>query len=244
MKRRLVIRGSGVDPYAPANHTGTANRRVICEETVGARKIEILIGSIEKGHGAHAHAHPQLEQLGYFLSGSGISEVDGETQETTVGTWSFLPKGSFHRFTVTSEEPVQLFVIYAPPYGENRALTVLQDEGVVSSTAGGRRLSVPTPVPEYGKTSVLPIITHETVNADHVEVHLATIWPEFPLRRDAEFDAEQVLYVAQGSLQAEIGDEEIQASQGDWVFVPPGCSLVAVALGTEVVKGFLIRGIG
>lgn len=243
MERRLVVRGSDIAPYAPANHTGTANRRVICEETVGARKLEILIGTIQKGHGAQEHAHPQLEQLGYFLHGSGMSEVDGVAEAVTVGAWSFLPKGVFHRFTVTSEEPVQLIVVYAPPYGENRSLTVLPGQDFTPPPVRGRRAVVSPPVVEHDGTSVVPIIDRETVNAEHVEVHSVTLYPGLPLRRDANPDAEQVLYVQQGNVQIEIGGHVLQAGLDDWVFIPPGSTLLATALNNEPVRGFLLRSV-
>ena len=108
----------------------------------------------------------------------------------------------------------------------------------------GRQSTLPSPVHEAGRTSVLPIIDKNTVAARHVEVHSAVIWPESPLHRDAEMDVEQVLYIKQGSLQADIGDQQVQAGVEDWIFIPPGCALHAVALGPDPVRGFLIRGLG
>ena len=58
----FVRRVADVPGYSPANHTGTVNRRVIGKETVGARRLEVLLGTISRGHGALPHAHPNLEQ--------------------------------------------------------------------------------------------------------------------------------------------------------------------------------------
>ena len=90
-----------VAPYQPANHTGTSNRRVIGRDTVGARRLELLIGTISKGHGAQRHAHPSLEQASYLLRGAGVSEVYGQERHISAGDWGFSPKGVFHSFTVT-----------------------------------------------------------------------------------------------------------------------------------------------
>ena len=120
-----VVYPDQVAPYQPANHTGTSNRRIIGRDTVGARRLEVLIGTISKGHGAQRHAHPSLEQASYLLRGAGVSEVYGQERHISAGDWGFSPKGVFHSFTVTSEEPAQVLVVYAPPYQENpRAVVV------------------------------------------------------------------------------------------------------------------------
>ena len=116
--RRLPRSGR---PYQPANHTGTSDRRIIGRDTVGARRLEVLIGTISKGHGAQRHAHPSLEQASYLLRGAGVSEVYGQERHISAGDWGFSPKGVFHSFTVTSEEPAQVLVVYAPPYQEESA---------------------------------------------------------------------------------------------------------------------------
>ena len=72
-------------PYSPANHTGTSNRRLISRDTVGARRLEVLIGTISKGHGAQRHAHPSLEQASYLLCGAGVSEVYGQQRHMSAG---------------------------------------------------------------------------------------------------------------------------------------------------------------
>ena len=97
-----VVYPDQVAPYQPANHTGTSNRRIIGRDTVGARRLEVLIGTISKGHGAQRHAHPSLEQASYLLRGAGVSEVHGQERHLSAGDWGFSPKGVFHSFTVTS----------------------------------------------------------------------------------------------------------------------------------------------
>ena len=52
MPGRFFVRGAGVAGYHPANHTGTTNRRLIGAETVGAKGVEIVVGTIAKGQGA------------------------------------------------------------------------------------------------------------------------------------------------------------------------------------------------
>ncbi|MFH5923885.1 cupin domain-containing protein [Roseomonas xinghualingensis] len=119
--RRFFLRAEDVTPYSPANHTGTSNRRVIAPETVGATQMEVLIGTIERGNGALPHAHPTLEQTCYIMEGRALVEVGGESREVGPGDFCFFPIGVEHVVTVTSEQPLKLMVIYAPPYGEDPA---------------------------------------------------------------------------------------------------------------------------
>lgn len=119
MPKRFFVRGGEVPPYHPANHTGTTNRRLIGPETVGASNIEVVLGVIEKGQGALPHAHPGIEQVCYLLEGSALAEVGGERCELLPGDACYFPADTMHVFTVTSEQPAKVLVIYSPPYCES-----------------------------------------------------------------------------------------------------------------------------
>jgi quercetin dioxygenase-like cupin family protein len=121
MNQRYFIRGSDVPAYSPANHTGTVNRRLIGPETVGARHVEVVLGVIAKGGGALSHCHPGIEQVCYLLEGSAHAEVGGESFDMQPGDACFFPPDAMHVFTVTSEQPARVLVIYSPPYGEANA---------------------------------------------------------------------------------------------------------------------------
>ena len=113
------VNQQSVTPYHPANHSGTTNYRLIGPETVGAVKVELVLGVIEKGKGALPHSHPGIEQVCYMLEGRALAEVGGQTRELGPGDCCFFPAGVGHRFTVTSDTPARVLVIYVPPYGEN-----------------------------------------------------------------------------------------------------------------------------
>jgi quercetin dioxygenase-like cupin family protein len=124
MPNRYRIRQTEVEPYSPANHTGTRNYRLIGPETVGAKQVEVLIGEVEQGKGALPHAHPGIEQVCYMLEGTAHVEVGGESFELAPGETCFFPADAPHVFTVTSER-ARVMVIYAPPYGEDPAKAVV-----------------------------------------------------------------------------------------------------------------------
>ncbi len=122
--RRYHVREADVTGYHPANHTGTLNKRLISRETVGAESVEMLIGTIDKGNGALPHAHPGIDQICYLLAGTARAEVDGQSFDMVPGDSCFFPAEMEHVFTVTSETPVRVLVIYTPPYEENPARVI------------------------------------------------------------------------------------------------------------------------
>jgi len=121
---RYFVNQQSVTPYHPANHTGTTNYRLIGSETVGAAQVEMVLGVIEKGKGALPHRHPGIEQVCYLLEGRALAEVDGQAHELLPGDCCFFPADMRHTFTVTSDTPARVLVIYSPPYGETPGRTI------------------------------------------------------------------------------------------------------------------------
>ncbi|MDI3307620.1 MAG: cupin domain-containing protein [Acetobacteraceae bacterium] len=117
--KSYFVRPEDVPVYGPANHTGTANRRLIGPETVGARQLEVVLGTLQKGGAALPHAHPGIEQVCYMLEGRARATVGGASCEIGPGECCFFPADAPHSFEVVSDEPVKVLVIYAPPYGED-----------------------------------------------------------------------------------------------------------------------------
>jgi mannose-6-phosphate isomerase-like protein (cupin superfamily) len=117
--RNYFVNQQSVTPYHPANHTGTTNYRLIGPETVGASKVELVLGVIEKSEGTLPHLHPGIEQVCYILEGRALAEVGGQSRELGPGDCCFFPAGMRHTFTAISDTPVRFLVIYSPPYGES-----------------------------------------------------------------------------------------------------------------------------
>mgnify|MGYP006176636745 CR=1 FL=1 len=114
-----LVREAEVPGYHPANHTGTLNRRLIGPANVGSRHVEVLLGVIEKGNGALPHAHPGIEQVCYLLAGTARAQVGDDSADMQPGDCCYFPPDIPHVFTVTSDTPARLLVIYTPPYEES-----------------------------------------------------------------------------------------------------------------------------
>lgn len=227
-----VVKADGGQAYSPVNHTGTSNRRVISRSLVGARHVEVLIGTIVKGHGALRHAHPTLEQASYLLEGEGLSEVDGVERVVRPGRWKFNPEGSPHRFTVTSDTPVKVVVVYAPPYAEDpqgaircedlpqsgRAAESGPDDAIAPAAA---RDFVPD---GHSAISLCPVITRETMGAKHMAIYDASFGPDAVAVEQSFPGMEKVIQLREGSLAGTIDGTPFQASAGDWIFIPEGAT--------------------
>ncbi|MCY1277894.1 Cupin domain protein [compost metagenome] len=227
-----VRRAADVPAYSPANHTGTSNQRVIGRETVGARRVEVLLGTITRGHGALPHAHPDLEQASCLLAGAGIGEVAGRQRRLAAGDWSFNPMGVFHRFEVVSDEPVQVMVVYAPPYSENpnAAVTATGAEDPRCHAQADRVREVPqheapASLPHYHGVLARPVITRDTVGARHLDIRALSLDAEGGAQAHTVPGTEQVLFLQQGAIHGEINGQPFRAGTRDWVFVPEGGTL-------------------
>jgi quercetin dioxygenase-like cupin family protein len=234
-----VVRAADLAAYAPANHTGTSNVRVIGPESVGATALEVLVGTIVKSHGAKPHAHPHLEQCAYMLEGTGESEAQGRVEAIGTGSWSYVPAGVFHSFRVTSDRPGRLLVVYAPPYGENPAHTITDPDDAMAVPARGE---VRVLAAGEACTATVPLIDGETVGARWVEVDSLRMARGTAVSCAATPDAEQVLYLEEGAIDVRAGGLDFSLAPGDFLFLPRGASAELRCTPHQRASGFVIKG--
>jgi quercetin dioxygenase-like cupin family protein len=208
-----VVRAADLAAYAPANHSGTSNVRVIGPETVGATALEVLVGTIVKSQGAKPHAHPHLEQCAYMIEGTGESQAQGRVEAMGPGTWTYVPAGVFHSFRVTSDQPGRLLVVYAPPYGENR-------HTIAGRPRVAARGEVRVLAAAEAATPTVALIDRGSVGAQWVEIEALRMGAGSALSCPARPDAEQVLYLEDGQIDACVGEQDFQLAAGDFLFLP------------------------
>ena len=234
----IVVRAADLAAYAPANHTGTSNVRVIGPETVGATALEVLVGTIVKSHGATPHAHPHLEQCAYMIEGTGESQAGGRVEAMGPGTWSYVPAGAFHSFRVTSDQPGRLLVVYAPPYGENPAHTIREPDPAVSPRGEVRVLSSAGDA----ASATVALVDRDTVGAQWVEIEALCMADGSALSCAPRPDAEQVLYLEDGHVDARAGEQDFHLAPGDFLFLPRGAGVALRCPTGRRASGFLIKG--
>ena len=114
-----LVREADVPGYHPANHTGTLNRRLIGPDTVGSRHVEVLLGVIERARAPCRMRIPASNRF-YLLSGTARAQVADEWADMAAGDCCYFPPDVPHVFTVTSDQPARLLVIYTRPMKNRR----------------------------------------------------------------------------------------------------------------------------
>jgi len=110
-----IVRVNQLKPYSPDAHAGTVNMRIIGQETVGARNVEVVLGIIDPGGQAEPHFHTDIEQVIYLLEGRVEVGIRGEKEKMEPGDAVYFPPGEKHQVDVLGDQPARLLVIYAPP---------------------------------------------------------------------------------------------------------------------------------
>lgn len=113
--RDCVVRVNQLEPYSPDAHAGTINWRIIGQETVAAKNMEILLGEIDPSGIAEPHFHSGTEQVIYLLEGRIEVEMRGEKEQLEPGDTVYFPPGEKHQVVVLGDQPARFLVIYSPP---------------------------------------------------------------------------------------------------------------------------------
>jgi quercetin dioxygenase-like cupin family protein len=116
-KHGFIVRPESLNTYCPPGHKSTVNRKLIGCDTVGAKKLEVILGEVESAGLAETHYHDVAEQAVYLLEGRCLIELEGEKQEMKPGDAAFFPPGKRHR-VVPIGGPIKILVIYSPPLAD------------------------------------------------------------------------------------------------------------------------------
>jgi mannose-6-phosphate isomerase-like protein (cupin superfamily) len=118
---QFVVHHVDVEVYSSTNHTGRVSWRLITLETLGARNLKVLRGTLQPGKGTVPHPHPTLDQFCYIQRGTAQVTVAGMAVMLSAGDICFLEADGDHEILVTGNQPVELLVIYLPSYGDGEA---------------------------------------------------------------------------------------------------------------------------
>lgn len=131
----FVIKPEDIDPFDIPHHEKTTARELV-NPNRGSENAVFRLSTLESGGRDDWHAHESSEQLVYTLSGEGIIEIrDPDSGEETrhslsPETFVYLPSGVYHHVSNPNEEPLELILVWAPPY---KSL----DEWDAGSASGG-----------------------------------------------------------------------------------------------------------
>lgn len=105
-----------VSIYTPPGHSGTYNRRLVGSHRGGIKNLEVIIGEMDPGGRAEAHAHPDCEQVMYIISGRMSARVgDEQADGLEAGNVVSIPVDTYHEIVNSGPETLKFVLIYSPP---------------------------------------------------------------------------------------------------------------------------------
>ncbi len=114
-----------------ATTTDGRYRRMVIEE--GNLRSGTL--SFPPGSGAGTHAHPRSDEIFFIVGGAGAVVVEGESVEVRPGDLVYVAPGEQHKIVVddTSAEPLVLFAVVAPNFGNDAVFATEPNSGPTPS---------------------------------------------------------------------------------------------------------------
>ncbi|MHC8380994.1 cupin domain-containing protein [Pseudomonas sp. LB3P14] len=91
-------------------------------------------------------------------------------------------------------------------------------------------------------TGRVPLIDRDTVGAQWVDISALRMQAGSALACPTEPDAEQVLYVEDGRIEAHVDGQDFQLAAGDFLFLPCGFATALRCPPEQSASGFLIKG--
>jgi quercetin dioxygenase-like cupin family protein len=88
-------------------------RWLISKNSVGASKTVFGVTYFPPGSRHEIHRHPNVEEVEYLISGSGIAYVDDDAVELGPGEAVFVPQNAYHGFANNSDAEVVMAWYYA-----------------------------------------------------------------------------------------------------------------------------------
>jgi len=79
------------------------------------KNSQLVVMSIPPGGEVGKETHKYTEQTLFFLSGTGVGELDGKSFPIGPGDAVTVVPGTEHNFWNTGAEPLKIYTVYAPP---------------------------------------------------------------------------------------------------------------------------------
>ncbi|MEB3222514.1 MAG: cupin domain-containing protein [Candidatus Sericytochromatia bacterium] len=77
-------------------------------------RAQLVLMCLQPGEDIGNEVH-HLDQLLFFVAGTGRFEVDDQCGDVGPGHAVHVPAGTYHNFVNTGTEPMKLYTVYAPP---------------------------------------------------------------------------------------------------------------------------------
>lgn len=99
-------------------------------EVTGAENFSAGVVVLEPGQAHERHAHPESEEILYFLGGTAVQTIGDEEREMSAGDLVHIPAGVEHSTHNEAWEPLRFLAVYGPP-GPEAELAEMEDSSVI-----------------------------------------------------------------------------------------------------------------
>ena len=109
-----IININDTEPFITKD--GSEIRELLAHRNSCIRNQTLAEARLPAGASTTRHRHPKTEEIYYLLEGTGLMDIDGQTQEVTVGDAIAIPPGAVHQITNQGEETLKFLCCCAPGY--------------------------------------------------------------------------------------------------------------------------------
>ncbi|OGY25157.1 MAG: cupin [Candidatus Woykebacteria bacterium RBG_13_40_7b] len=78
-------------------------------------KTQVVIMSLMPGEEIGEEVHPNIDQVLYFVEGSGEAIIEGERAFMEQGDLILVPAGTKHNFVNSGDKDLKILTFYSPP---------------------------------------------------------------------------------------------------------------------------------
>ncbi len=95
-----------------------------------AKRFSMGVVILEPGKGHTRHNHPGVEEILYFVSGTGVQMIEGERRPVGPGMLVHIPADVYHETMNTGWDQMKIVAVYSP-CGPEKELAQLPDCKIV-----------------------------------------------------------------------------------------------------------------
>lgn len=84
--------------------------------TLGTQNLWVGVSKVDPGSSSNMHAHDDLEEIFYVISGRGKIRVGDEEEPIEAGSCIYMPRNTPHQLINTSDETLKVLAVTSPPF--------------------------------------------------------------------------------------------------------------------------------
>jgi mannose-6-phosphate isomerase-like protein (cupin superfamily) len=84
--------------------------------TLGTQNLWVGVSKVDPGSSSNMHAHDDMEEIFYVISGHGKIRVGDEEEPIEPGSCIYMPLNTPHQLINTSDETLKVLATTSPPF--------------------------------------------------------------------------------------------------------------------------------